>query len=165
MHYNVNMCSWLLAWYSGLPIVNTCICGIILYFLGRGREVVPRERKDWIRQKTRQLIKVNLHCSGLAIPILEQQPYAPARNRHCTHQSQRANLSKTEKFFSPIGSAINGNDNLTTVKFWRLSIEVAQMLTNINDDSQNWNQTDNNKITVLWEYAPTLSLKTLTVPN
>ena len=37
------------------------------------------------------------------------------------------------------------------------------MFTNINDDSQNWNQTDNNKITGLWGCAPALSLKTLTV--
>ena len=80
-------------------------------------EVVPRERKreDLIRQKMMQLIWVNLHCSGLAIPILEEQPYAPAPNRHCTHQNQRANLNKTEKFFSPIGCAINDNyDNLTS---------------------------------------------------
>jgi hypothetical protein len=60
------------------------------------------------------ILTINLHCSGLPIPILEQQPYAPAPNRHGKHQTQRANLNKTEKSFSPIGSAINDNyDNLT----------------------------------------------------
>ena len=35
----------------------------------------------------------------------------------------------------------------------------------IKDDSQNWNQTDHDKVTGLWECASALSLKTLTVPN
>ena len=42
---------------------------------------------------------------------------------------------------------------------------IKTLMLIIKDDSQNWNQTDNDKITGLWECAPALSLKTLIVPN